>query len=95
MKYTIVLVDDEDEVRGRIASKIEGQEAFEVIGSASNGYDALDLLEEKTPDVVITDIKMPFVDGIELTRIIRKSYPTVKVAIISGYDEVILKKQLI
>jgi len=95
MKYTIVLVDDEDEVRGRIASKIQGQEAFEVIGSASNGYDALDLLEEQTPDVVITDIKMPFVDGIELTRIIRKSYPTVKVAIISGYDDYTYLKEAI
>ncbi|MDF1618536.1 response regulator transcription factor [Petrocella sp. FN5] len=95
MKYTIVLVDDEDEVRGRIASKIEGQKDFEVIGSASNGYDALDLLEEHTPDVVITDIKMPFVDGIELTRIIRKSYPTVKVAIISGYDDYSYLKEAI
>jgi two-component system response regulator YesN len=95
MKYTIVLVDDEDEVRGRIASKIEGQEVFEVIGSAANGYDALDLLEEQTPDIVITDIKMPFVDGIELTRIIRKSYPTVKVAIISGYDDYSYLKEAI
>lgn len=95
MAYTIILVDDEDEVRGRIAAKFAGSEDFEVIGSASNGYDALDLLEDNIPDVVITDIKMPFVDGIELTREIRKSYPTVKVAIISGYDDYSYLKEAI
>lgn len=95
MAYTVILVDDEDEVRGRIASKIEGDSDFKVVGSASNGYDALDLLEEITPDVVITDIKMPFVDGIELTRTIKERYPTVQIAIISGYDDYSYLKEAI
>lgn len=95
MAYTVILVDDEDEVRGRIGSKIEEVEAFEIIGTASNGYDALDLLDEMTPDVIITDIKMPYVDGIELTRSIKERYPTVKVAIISGYDDYSYLKEAI
>lgn len=95
MAYKILLVDDEDEVRGRIASKMADDADFEIIGSASNGYDALDLLEEMTPDVVITDIKMPFVDGIELTRTIKERYPTVKVGIISGYDDYSYLKEAI
>lgn len=95
MAYTIILVDDEDDVRGRIASKMAGREDVTVIGSAANGYDALDLLEETIPDVVVTDIKMPFIDGIELTRIIRDRYPTVKVAIISGYDDYTYLKEAI
>ena len=69
--YTIVLVDDEEEVRKRIISKIPTDMEFEIIGQASNGYDAIDLIERLKPDVVITDIRMPFVDGIQLANIIR------------------------
>lgn len=85
--YKIVLVDDEDEVRGRISSKIDESSGFIVVGTASNGYDALDLIEKYNPDVVITDIKMPFIDGIELTKILKREYPAIKIAFISGYDE--------
>ncbi|MCF7926193.1 MAG: response regulator [Candidatus Izimaplasma sp.] len=85
--YNIILVDDEDEIRGRIASKISSDIGFNIVGSAGNGHDALELIEEKDVDVVLTDIKMPFVDGIELTRIIRRDYPMIKVAFITGYDE--------
>lgn len=85
--YRLILVDDEDDVRGRILSKIKPEMGFEVVGKAGNGYDALELIEEFKPHVVITDIKMPFIGGIELARTIRRDYPTTKVAFISGYDE--------
>jgi len=85
--YKLILVDDEDDVRGRILSKISDESGFVVVGKAGNGYDALELIEEHHPHVVITDIKMPFINGIELARIIRRDYPTTKVAFISGYDE--------
>ena len=85
--YTIVLVDDEEEVRKRIISKIPTDMGFEIIGQASNGYDAIDLIERLKPDVVITDIRMPFVDGIQLANIIRTEHPKTKIAFISGYDE--------
>jgi two-component system, response regulator YesN len=85
--YTILLVDDEDETRGRIASLIDRQSGFEVIGKAGNGHDAYELVEQLRPDVVLTDIRMPFIDGIELARMLKRDYPTVKVAFISGHDE--------
>ena len=85
--YRMVLVDDEDEVRGRINAKIAEERAFEVVGSAGNGYDALELIERHAPHIVLTDIKMPYIDGIELAKIIKRDYPTVKIAFISGYDE--------
>lgn len=85
--YKLILVDDEDDVRGRILSKIKDESGFEVVGKAGNGFDALELIEEHRPHVVITDIKMPFINGIELARRIRRDYPTTKVAFISGYDE--------
>jgi len=85
--YKMILVDDEDDVRGRILSKIKPEYGFDVIGKAGNGYDALELIETHRPHVVLTDIKMPFINGIELAKILRRDYPTTKVAFISGYDE--------
>jgi two-component system response regulator YesN len=85
--YKMILVDDEDEVRGRISSKISAESGFTVVGTAGNGYDAIDLIEKQSPQVVLTDIKMPYVDGIELAKIIRRDYPTVRVGFITGYND--------
>ena len=85
--YKMILVDDEDEVRGRISSKISTESGFSVVGTAGNGYDALELIEKLSPQVVLTDIKMPFIDGIELASIIKRDFPTIRVAFITGYDE--------
>ena len=85
--YRMILVDDEDEVRGRIISKINPASGFDVVGKAGNGYDALELIEKLKPHVVLTDIRMPFINGIELAKIIRRDFPTTKVAFISGYDQ--------
>ncbi|MBU1019789.1 MAG: response regulator [Firmicutes bacterium] len=93
--YRMILVDDEDDVRGRIVSKIKDESGFTVVGKAGNGYDALELIEKHQPHIVLTDIKMPFIDGIELARIIRRDYPTTKVAFISGYDEFDYARQAI
>jgi len=83
----MILVDDEDEVRGRISSKISEESGFTVVGAAGNGYDALELIEKHSPHVVLTDIKMPFIDGIELATIIKRDHPATRVAFITGYDE--------
>jgi len=93
--YKIVLVDDEDEIRGRIASKITGESGFTVVGTAGNGYDALELIERHAPQVVLTDIKMPYIDGIELAGIIRREHPTVRIGFITGYDEFDYARQAI
>ncbi len=85
--YKMILVDDEDEVRGRISSKISLESGFSVVGTAGNGYDAIELIEKHSPHIVLTDIKMPFIDGIELASIIKRDYPTIRVAFITGYDE--------
>lgn len=85
--YTIIIVDDEEEVKNRIVSKIPTDFGFEIVGLASNGYDALDLIDKLRPNAVITDIRMPFIDGIQLAKLIRKNYPKTKIAFISGYNE--------
>lgn len=68
-KYKVILVDDEEEVIDVIERKIHWDMlGFDVVGSANNGVKALELVEKLQPDVVITDIKMPYMDGLELSR---------------------------
>lgn len=86
--YKILLVDDEEEIRQGMIKKIKWEElGFVVVGEAENGIEALDLIDKTTPDIVITDIRMPFMDGIKLAENIKYRYPTTKVVIISGFDE--------
>ncbi len=86
--YTVLLVDDEEEVIRVILKKIDWSGlGFSVIGYANNGVKALELMEEYQPDVVITDIKMPYMDGLELSGHIRTDYPAARIVIFTGFDE--------
>ncbi len=94
-KYKILVVDDEKRVRSRIISQVLMHETFEVTHEASNGLDALDIIENHPIDVVFSDIRMPYSDGIDLTRQIRRTHPKIKVAFISGYDDFQYAKEAI
>ncbi|MDD3251020.1 MAG: response regulator [Lachnospiraceae bacterium] len=86
--YRIILVDDEEEVRKGIIRKIDWERlGFEVAGDAENGQEALEKIEQLEPDVVMTDIRMPYMDGLTLTARIRQKYPSIKVLIFSGFDD--------
>ena len=86
--YNVMLVDDEEDVIQAIMKKIDWESlGFTVCGYAHNGLEALDLAEQTTPDVVMTDIKMPYMDGLELARAMKEQYPMVKILIFSGFDE--------
>lgn len=87
-KYKVLLVDDEEEVIQVIMKKIDWEAlGFLVVGYANNGVKALELVEEFRPDVVMTDIKMPFMDGMELSNRIRAEFPTIKILFFTGFDE--------
>lgn len=87
-KYTVILVDDEEEVIQVIMKKINWEGlGFSVVGYANNGVKALELVEEFRPDVVMTDIRMPYMDGMELAERIRNEHPTTKILIFTGFDE--------
>lgn len=86
--YKIILVDDEEEVRDSIERKVDWKAlGFEVIGSVSNGEEALELTEGNHVDVVLTDIKMPFMDGLTLCAKVKQNYKNTKVVLYSGFDE--------
>lgn len=94
--YRIMLVDDEEEVRTSIIKKIKWEEAgFVVVGDAENGRDALDKIEIYEPDVILTDIKMPYIDGLELARQVKENYPSTRIVLFSGFDEFEYAKQAI
>lgn len=80
--YRVLLVDDEENIREGISRKIDWQGlGFSLAGEASNGRDALELAEEILPDVVLTDIKMPFMDGLELCGSLTELLPVSKFVI--------------
>lgn len=86
--YKLILVDDEEEVRKGMLKKIKWEEhGFLVVGEAENGREALEIAEKVQPDVVVTDIKMPFMDGIVLSEELRKEYPSISILILTGFDE--------
>ncbi len=94
--YRIILVDDEEEVRKSIIRKIDWTAVgFAVVGDAENGEDALEKIENLEPDVVLTDIRMPYMDGLTLAERIRQKYPSMKIVIFSGYDDFEYAKQAI
>lgn len=86
--YRIILVDDEEEVRKGIIRKIDWETlGFQVVGDAENGEEALEMIEQLEPDLVMTDIRMPYMDGLTLSARIRQKYPSIKILIFSGYDD--------
>jgi len=86
--YKIIIVDDELEVREGIKETIDWKHhGFELIGDFKDGREAIAAMEHLKPDLVLSDICMPFMDGLELTREIKERFTNVKVMIITGYDE--------
>ena len=90
------LVEDETVIREGLRDNIPwSQFGFELIGDASDGEMALPLIRKYQPDVLITDIKMPFMDGLSLSKIVAEEFPSTKIIIISGYDDFEYARQAI
>lgn len=87
MHYTVLVVDDEQDQRQAIIERVRWADAgFEVVGEAENGVEALDLIEALEPDLILTDIRMPMISGLELARRVREVRPATQIVILSGYD---------
>ncbi len=86
--YKVMLVDDEADAREAIAACVNWEAiGYEVVAEAENGEDALEKAELFAPDVVLTDIQMPFMDGLTFARKLKAIMPDVRIIIFSGYDE--------
>ena len=87
-EYRVLLADDEEEIRSGISRKIDWASlGFALVGEAANGEEALELAEQLRPDVVLTDIKMPFMDGLTLCRRLRQTLPGARMVVFSGFDD--------
>lgn len=86
--YTVIVADDEDELREAVCSLVPWESiGFRLLGSAGNGLDALQLVEQHQPDLLLTDIHMPFISGTALTKQVRELQPLIQIAFLSGYDD--------
>ncbi len=94
--YTIVIADDEAELRQALIRRIDWEDVgFRVVGEAENGVEALELVEKLEPDLLLTDVRMPFMSGIDLAREVREIRPTMQIAFLSGFDDFTYAQQAI
>ena len=86
--YKILLVDDDRLIRRSLATTIPWKRyGYELVGEASNGEEGLSLIDKHKPQIVISDIKMPFMDGLQMASIGKTRYPEIKVILLTGYED--------
>jgi len=86
--YSFLLIDDEVIIREGVRDNIDwARHGFSFLGACADGRAGLEAIDTLRPDVVLTDICMPFVDGLDLARYVRERYPQIKVVLLTGYDE--------
>lgn len=86
-KITICITDDHKIVAEGIASFLIGNEKYELIGSSLSGSELLNKIKKKQPDIMLLDIKMPGLTGIQIAKIISKEYPKIKIVFLSSNDD--------
>lgn len=94
--YKLLLADDESDIRDGLMEVIHFEKyGFTVVGQAENGLEALRLCEEQEPDLIVSDIRMPLMDGLTMLAEAEKALPTVRSIILSGYDEFEFARQAV
>jgi NarL family two-component system response regulator LiaR len=85
--YTILIVDDHPLLREALIKAVSTQKDMEVVGEAGNGEEAIRLASKLKPDIIVMDIMMPYMDGIEACRQIKKIAPDIAILILTAYDD--------
>lgn len=87
-KLKLIVVDDESLIRDLLTNSIDWEEInIDVVGEASDSDEALELVDRIVPDIIITDICLPYIDGIEFSRIVVEKYPHIKIIILTGFQD--------
>ncbi|MBL0272326.1 MAG: response regulator transcription factor [Chitinophagaceae bacterium] len=86
-KIKIAIADDYKIYRDGLKVGLSKDDNLEIISEADNGEDLMKLLETNSPDVIIMDLKMPIMDGMEATKLVRKNYPAIKVLVVTMYED--------
>ncbi|WP_066250335.1 response regulator [Neobacillus drentensis] len=86
--YRILIADDHPHARLAITEMLEGDSLFSIVGQATNGKEAIEFCEELFPDILLIDINMPILNGLEATKIIKGKFPHIKVIILSVSDHI-------
>jgi two-component system, NarL family, nitrate/nitrite response regulator NarL len=90
MPYRVLIADDHPHARQAIIEILEDDRCFTIVGQAKNGKEAIQQCEEILPDILLIDIQMPIMDGLEATKIIKEKNPFIKVIILSVSDHVFI-----
>jgi DNA-binding NarL/FixJ family response regulator len=83
----VIICDDQAIVRDGLVMLLKLEKDIEVVGTASDGSEAVEIASKKSPDLVLMDLKMPVMNGVEATRQIRLNYPRIKVLVLTTYDD--------
>jgi DNA-binding NarL/FixJ family response regulator len=86
-RISLIIAEDERLTRDALARLLDLEEDIQVIGQVADGESALRLIREKTPDVLLTDISMPKMNGIELTQRVKKDFPSVNICVLTIYHD--------
>ena len=94
--YRVMIIDDEKALRSLLKASVNWKEmGLEIAGEAASGIEAINTIDKFHPDIIFVDIRMPFMDGIEFSKIALKRYPGVKIIILTAFDEFEYAKQCI
>lgn len=86
--YKVMIIDDEKSVRNLLKLTIDWKQfGIEIVGEASSGIEAINIIDELRPDIAFVDIKMPFMDGIEFSKIAMRQYPHLKIIVLTAMNE--------
>jgi len=94
MPSTIILIDDHELILDGLAQLVEGIGGFQILAKAGNGKAGLDLVEKLAPDIVLMDVDMPVMNGLEATQQIKKLYPKVRIIILTMHGDPALIKRM-
>lgn len=82
-----MIADDQELIRQSLSIVLNNSEGIEVIGTAENGQEVIAAVRKKKPDVILMDIRMPKMDGVQCTQIIKENYPNIKIIVLTTFDD--------